>query len=90
MGLIEVFAVVISVGFGYLFFRLIKPKTDSENMPLDYALLFFAWSVFISTSVTMPQFLLDVNKFTLFIWLSYTLTFGLIAFIAGFVYGKFK
>jgi len=28
MGLIEVFAVVISVGFGYLFFRLIKPKTD--------------------------------------------------------------
>jgi len=35
MGLIEVFAVVVSVGFGYLFFRLIKPKIDSGNIPLD-------------------------------------------------------
>ena len=41
MGLIEVFAVVVSVGFGYLFFRLIKPKTDSGNIPLDYAQRFF-------------------------------------------------
>lgn len=41
MGLIEVFAVAISVGFGYLFFRFIKPKTDSGNIPLDYAQLFF-------------------------------------------------
>ena len=49
MGLIEVFAVVISVGFGYLFFRLAKPKTDSWDTPLDYAQLFFAWSLFIST-----------------------------------------
>ena len=58
MGLIEVFAVVVSVGFGYLFFRLAKPKTDSGNISLDYAQLFFAWSLFISTSVTMPQFLM--------------------------------
>ena len=47
MGLIEVFAVAVSVGFAYLFFRLIKPKTDSGNIPLDYAQLFFAWSLFI-------------------------------------------
>ena len=65
MGLIEVFAVVVSVGFGYLFFRLVKPKTDSGNIPLDYAQLFFAWSLFISTSVTMPQFLItpDCSSF---------------------------
>jgi len=49
MGLIEVFAVVVSVGFGYLFFRLVKPKIVSGNIPLIYAQLFFAWSLFIST-----------------------------------------
>ncbi len=90
MGLIEVFAVVISVGFGYLFFRLIKPKTVSGKIPLDYAQLFFAWSLFISTSVTMPQFLITTDKAYLFMWLSRSLPFGLIAFIAGFAYGKFK
>ena len=89
MGLIQVFAVVVSVGFGYLFFRLIKPKTDSENIALDYAQLFFAWSLFISTSVTMPQFLLIPDTAHLFMWLSRTLPFGLIAFIVGFAYGKF-
>jgi len=89
MGLIEVFAVVVSVGFGYLFFRLAKPKTDSGNIALDYAQLFFAWSLFISTSVTMPQFLLTPDADHLFMWLSRTLPFGLIAFIAGFAYGKF-
>ncbi len=90
MGLIEVFAVVVSVGFGYLFFRLIKPKTSSGNITLDYAQLFFAWSLFISTSVTMPQFLITTDKAYLFMWLSRSLSFGLIAFIAGFAYGKFK
>ena len=88
MGLIELFAVVVSVGFGYLFFRLVKPKT-SGNIPLDYAQLFFAWSLFISTSVTMPQFLLIPDSAHLFTWLSRTLPFGLIAFIVGFTYGKF-
>jgi len=90
MGLIEVFSVVVSVGFGYLFFRLIKPKTDSGNIPLDYAQLFFAWSLFISTSVTMPQFLITPDAGNLFMWLSRSLVFGLIAFITGFAYGKFK
>jgi len=33
MGLIEVFAVVVSVGFGYLFFRLIKPKQTLGTYP---------------------------------------------------------
>ena len=90
MGLIEVFAVVVSVGFGYLFFRLVKPKIDSGNIPLDNAQLFFAWSLFISTSVTMPQFLITPDKAHLFMWLSPSIAFGLIAFIAGFAYGKFK
>ena len=89
MGLIEVFAVVVSVGYGYLFFRVVKPKTDSGSIPLNYAQLFFAWSLFISTSVTMPQFLITPDAAHLFMWLSRTLPFGLIAFIAGFAYGKF-
>jgi len=89
MGLIDVFAVVISVGFGYLFFRLVKPKTDSRNIPLDYAQLFFAWSLFISTSVTMPQFLITPASAHLFMWLSLTIPFGLLAFVVGFAYGKF-
>jgi len=91
MGLIEgFFSYAVPVGFGYLFFRVIKPKTDSGNMPLNYAQLFFAWSLFITTSVTMPQFLITPDKAHLFMWLSPSLAFGLIAFIAGFAYGKFK
>jgi hypothetical protein len=38
----------------------------------------------------MPQFLITPDKAHLFMWLSPSLAFGLIAFIAGFAYGKFK
>jgi len=38
----------------------------------------------------MPQFLITPDSAHLFMWLSRTLPFGLIAFIAGFAYGKFK
>ena len=89
MGFFEFFAVVVSVGFGFLFFILVKPKGDSGNIHLDYAQLFFASSLFISASVTMRQLLLIPDTAHLFMWLSRTLPFGLIAFIVGFAYGKF-
>ena len=90
MGLIEVFAVVVSVGFGYLFFRLIKINIYSGNKSLQFAQLFFAWSVFISTSIMMPQFLLNPDQAHLFAWLAQSLVFGLLAFFTGFLYGRFK
>ena len=91
MGMIEGFlSVAVPVGFGYLFFRLIRRNIYSGSKSLVYAQHFFAWSVFISTSLMMPQFLITPDQAHLFIWLAPSVAFGLLAFFAGFIYGRFK
>ncbi len=83
-------SVAVPVGFGYLFFRLIKPKVDTGNKSYYFAQLFLAWSIFISTSLTMRPFLIVQDSNTLMFWVLPSFVFGLLATIIGFVYGKFR
>jgi len=47
---------LVSVGFGYLFFRIVKPKSEVGSKANFYARTFLAWSLFISTSFYIQPF----------------------------------
>ena len=81
---------IISVGFGYLFFRIVKPKIKSGTKEVYYARLFLAWSLFVSTSFTMRDFASGPSLEGLEIWLRVSIPFAIFAAIAGYLYGKFS
>ena len=81
---------IISVGFGYLFFRIVKPKIKSGKKELYYARLFSAWSLFVSTSFTIRDFASGPSLESLKIWLVVSIPFAIFAGIAGYLYGKFR
>jgi hypothetical protein len=81
---------IISVGFGYLFFRIVKPKIKSGKKELYYARLFSAWSLFVSTSFTMREFASGPSLEGLKSWLIVSIPFAIFAGIAGYLYGKFR
>ena len=80
---------IISVGFGYLFFRIVKPKIKSGKKEVYYARLLSAWSLFVSTSFTMRDFASRPSLEGLEIWLMVSIPFAIFAGIAGYLYGKF-
>ena len=79
-----------SVGFGYLFFRIIKPKSELSGKANFYARTFLAWSLFISTSFYIQPFAMSPSIDNLTPWFSVAVPFGLIATILGYLYGKFR
>lgn len=81
---------IVSVGFGYLFFRIVKPKIKSGKKELYYARLFSAWSLFVSTSFTMRDFASRPSLEGLEIWLRVSIPFAIFAVIVGYLYGKFS
>jgi len=87
---------IISVGFGYLFFRIVKPKIKSSEQEVYYAKevyyarLLSAWSLFISTSFTMRDFAGGPSLQGLKIWLMISIPFAIFAGIVGYLYGKFS
>jgi|TARA_B100000470_G_scaffold83410_1_gene64335 hypothetical protein len=81
---------LVSVGFGYLFFRVVKPKPEIWSKPNFYARTFLAWSLFVSTSFYIQPFAMNPSIDNLTPWFSVAIPFGLIAIIAGYLYGKFR
>ena len=81
---------IISVGFGYLFFRIVKPKIKSGKKEVYYARLLSAWSLFVSTSFTMRDFASGPSLDSLEIWLRVSIPFAIFAVIVGYLYGKFS
>ena len=81
---------IISVGFGYLFFRIVKPKIKSGKKEAYYARLLSAWSLFVSTSFSMRDFAGGPSLEGLKIWLMVSIPFAIVALIAGYLYGKFR
>ena len=81
---------IISVGFGYLFFRIVRPKIKSGKKEVYYARLFLAWSLFVSTSFTMRDFAGGPSLEGLKVWLIVSIPFAIFAAIAGYLYGKFS
>ena len=85
-----IFIQIISVGFGYLFFRIVKPKIKSGKKEVYYARLLSAWSLFVSTSFSMRDFAGGPSFEGLKIWLIVSIPFAIVASIAGYLYGKFS
>ena len=81
---------IISVGFGYLFFRIVKPKIKSGKKEVYYARLLSAWSLFVSTSFAMRDFASGPSLEGLNIWLMVSIPFAIFAGIVGYLYGKFS
>jgi hypothetical protein len=85
-----IFIQIVSVGFGYLFFRILKPKIKSGKKEVYYARLLSAWSLFVSTSFSMRDFAGGPSLEGLKIWLMVSIPFAIVALIAGYLYGKFR
>lgn len=83
-------SILVSVGFGYLFFRIARPKEESGSKPIFYARTFLAWSLFASTSFYIQPFASGPSLDTLGFWAVRSIPFALVALLAGFLYGKFR
>ena len=81
---------IISVGFGELFFRIVKPKVKSGKREIYYLRLFLAWSLFVSTSFYIHQFASGPSIEGIIFWAKRAIPFGIFAAIAGYLYGKFS
>jgi len=88
--MINFFSILIAVGFGYLFFRIIKPKYELSSKSMYFGRTFLAWSLFASTSFYIRPFVVDQNLNNIIYWLIMSAPFAIFAFIFGFLYGKFR
>ena len=83
-------SILVSVGFGYLFFRIARPKEESGSKPIFYARTFLAWSLFASTSFYIQPFASGPSLDTLGFWAVRSIPFALVALLVGLLYGKFR
>ena len=83
-------SILVSVGFGYLFFRIARPKEESGSKSVFYARTFLAWSLFASTSFYIQPFASGPSLDALGFWAVRSIPFALVALLVGFLYGKFR
>ena len=88
--MINFISILISVGFGYLFFRIARPKNELSSKSILYGRTFLAWSLFASTSFYIRPFVVDQNLNNIIYWFMMSAPFAIFAFVFGFLYGKFS
>ena len=93
--MINFISILVSVGFGYLFFKIARPKGQydleySGSKSIYYARTFFAWSLFASTSFYIRPFVVDQSVNNIIYWLMMSAPFAIFATIAGYLYGRFS
>ena len=88
--MINFISILVSVGFGYLFFKIARPKVEFGSKSIYYARTFFAWSLFASTSFYIRPFVVDQSINNIIYWLMMSAPFAIFAAIAGYLYGKFS
>ena len=88
--MINFISILVSVGFGYLFFKIVKPKVQSGSKSIYYARTFLAWSLFASTSFYVRPFVADQSINNIIYWLMMSAPFAIFAAIVGYLYGKFR
>lgn len=74
------------VGFGL--FRLIAGKGKAST-EIDYGRKWSAWMVLACTVVTLPKFFRNFNAEPFATWLIGAIVYGIVAFVAGILYGKY-
>ena len=88
--MINIISILVSVGFGYLFFKIATPKAQSGSKSVYYARTFLAWSLFASTSFYIRPFVVDQSINNIIYWLMMAAPFAVFAAIAGYLYGRFS
>jgi cytochrome c5 len=81
--------VIIASVIGYVLYRLIKTK-NSPTKASDYGRNWLAWMALFATLSGLPKVIMEPSPDMIFKFISSSIAFILIAFILGFVYGKFK
>jgi hypothetical protein len=81
--------VTIALAVGYVLYRLIKTK-NSPTKASDYGRNWMAWMALFATLSGLPKVIMEPSPDMIFKFISSSIVFILIAFILGFVYGKFK
>ena len=88
--MINFISILVSVGFGYLFFKIVRPKAQSGSKSIYYTRTFLAWSLFASTSFYVRPFVVDQSINNIIYWLMMAAPFAIFAAIAGYLYGRFS
>ena len=83
-----VISTLVSVGFGYLFFRIVRPKSQTGSKSNFYARTFLAWSLFASTSCYRQHFAVSQSLDNIISSLSLELPFVLVAITACYLFGR--
>lgn len=81
-------SVLMSALIGFLLFRLIGGKKAVLDS-IGYARVWSAWTILAATVGVLPQFILNPGLNNLFKWLVPAIIFGIMAFLFGWLYGKF-
>jgi len=81
--------VAIALVIGYVLYRLIKTK-NTPTKASDYGRNWMAWMALFATLSGLPKVIYKPSPDTIFGFITPLIFFSLIAFILGFVYGKFK
>ena len=86
--LTAVINVGLSFALGYAIYRVAAPRA-AVSTPTQLGRKWFAWMAAIATVALMPRFFrtLDLNSFA--VWLLNLIVWGGMAFLLGWVYGKF-
>ena len=82
-------SLVIALVVGYALYKIITIK-GRPSTPSDYGRNWMAWMALIATSAILPKFVInqDIDAFAM--WVVAVIAYGGIAFIAGWLFGKFK
>lgn len=88
--MINFISILVSVGFGYLFFKIVIPKVQSGSKSAYYARTFLAWSLFASTSFYIRPFVVDQSFNNIIYWLITSAPFVIFATVVGYLYGRFS
>jgi hypothetical protein len=82
-------SLAIALVAGYALYKIITIK-GKPSTPSDYGRNWMAWMALIATSAILPKFIINQNIDAFAMWAVAVIAYGGIAFIAGWLFGKFK
>jgi len=87
--MVLILSVIVSALIAGFLFKIISINGKSLRA-IDYARTFAAWVVALATITSLSPFILNPNANAFMAWLAGAFGFGGIAFIFGYLFGKFK
>ena len=79
--------VIIAGAVGYGLYKIISVKEAATAS--DYGRKWLAWMILIGTLSMLPNFFRNYDFDSFFKWMIVVVIYGLVAFIGGWIYGKY-